>query len=74
MLDRAVFAFANERRPRQNDDQHRNIVDHRHDPKEPLRVVVRIERGSHDEIYRGGYRALAVLQIAQSLLFDDGWK
>ncbi len=33
--------------------------------------MVRVECGSDDEVYRGGYCALAVLQIAQSLLFDD---
>src|ERR1700739_1898358 len=71
MFNGAVFAFANERRPCQNDRQHRNIVDNRHDCQEPLGFVVRVEGGAHDEVYWGSYRPLAMLEIAQSLLFDD---
>ena len=52
VLDRAVFALAYQSGARQYDRQHGDVVDDLHHRCEPVRVQVRIEHDTGDEIYR----------------------
>jgi len=71
MVERAVFALADERGAGQDDRQHRDIVDDAHDAGEPRRLDIRVEGDAHDEVDRRCGRALGARQKIGDLGGDN---
>ncbi|CAM2150335.1 hypothetical protein PT2222_230056 [Paraburkholderia tropica] len=64
MLDGAVLALAYQRRARENDGEHRHVVDDFHQRAEPRLGEIRIEAHTHGEIDgQFGRRAIAVHEL-----------
>ena len=59
VLDRALFALADQRRAGEDDRQKRDLVDDLGHRREPRRLEVRIEGGAHNEIDQARGRALS---------------
>ena len=71
VLDRAVLALADQRRPGQDDRQRRDLVDDGHDAVEPGRVPVRIVGLSDDDLDRARRRVLRAPEEAGDLVRED---
>ena len=71
MLERAVLALADHRRPRQHHGQQADLVDDRDDALEPGRDRVRIEQLPDHQLDRLLGRDVGALQIRRHAIVDD---
>src|SRR5262249_15964857 len=71
MLDRALLALPDERRPRYDHGQHRKIADDLDDWGEPTGIQIRIELCAGNHFYRRAYQSFTSRNEFGRVIDDD---